>query len=140
MGLQELLGRLVVAAGALVAALALRFLAGHRCLPLVAGGPASPVPYRQPAGGRESSRVVPRGGGGAGGRPPLRRRHRSAPSEAPMTPMPMAALLVVLTAAFAAVNPHLLRPPTSLGLFALALVAPMVPMAVACVIPGPRGG
>src|SRR3546814_20620294 len=113
MGLQELLGRLVVAAGALVAALALRFLAGHRCLPLVAGGPASPAPYRQPAGGRESSRVVPRGGGGAGGRPPLRRRHRSAPPEAPLTPLHLAPILVVPTAPFAPVHPPLLRPPPS---------------------------
>src|SRR3546814_3247728 len=72
-------------------------------------------------------------------RPPLRRRHRSAPSEAPMTPMHMAAMLVVLTAAFAAVNHHLLRLPTSIGLVIIALVASMVTMAVDAIIPGLGG-
>src|SRR3546814_6950775 len=56
-----------------------------------------------------------------------------------MTPMHMGAFVVVLTAAFAAVNHHLLRLPTSIGLVIIALVASMVTMAVDAIIPGLGG-
>lgn len=47
-----------------------------------------------------------------------------------MTPFHIAAILVVLTAAFAAVNHHLLRLPTSIGLVVMALAASAATLAV----------
>lgn len=52
-----------------------------------------------------------------------------------MTPMHVAALLVVLTAAFAAANHHLLRLPTSIGLVIMALAASLATMAADALVP-----
>lgn len=56
-----------------------------------------------------------------------------------MSPMHVAALLVVLTAAFAALNHHLLRLPTSIGLVLIALAASLATMAADALIPGLGG-
>ncbi|MEQ9331533.1 sodium:proton antiporter [Thalassobaculum sp.] len=52
-----------------------------------------------------------------------------------LTPFHVAALLVVLTTVFAAVNHHLLRLPTTVGLLVMALAASLATMAVDAALP-----
>ena len=52
-----------------------------------------------------------------------------------LTPFHVAALLVVMTTVFAAVNHHLLRLPTTVGLLVMALAASLATMAVDAALP-----
>ncbi len=53
-----------------------------------------------------------------------------------LTPFHVAAVLVVLTAVFAAVNHHVLRLPSSIGLLVVALAASLAAMAADALVPG----
>lgn len=53
-----------------------------------------------------------------------------------LTPFHVAAILVVLTAAFAALNHHLLRLPASIGLLVVALAASLATMGIDALVPG----
>ena len=53
-----------------------------------------------------------------------------------LSPFHVAAVLIVLTAVFAAVNFHVLRLPSSIGLLVVALAASLVAMATDALIPG----
>jgi len=53
-----------------------------------------------------------------------------------LTPFHVAAILVVLTAVFAALNHHLLRLPATIGLLVVALAASLATMAIDALVPG----